>query len=185
MIAIVYTDEIDVVALAVALGFFAALFALRWAGPWRTPIAAIVGVGMWVALLESGIDPVISGLVVGLVTSAYPPARDDLERSTELTRSFREQPTPELAYTARASLTSAISLNERLQYRLLPWTSKVVVPLFAVANAGILFSSVPAVGRAHLAGHAGHRGGLCHRQAGGHPRRGMAGNAQDARGRGG
>jgi Na+/H+ antiporter NhaA len=141
VIAVVYTDQIDVVALAVALGFFAALFGLRWAGPWRTPAAAIVGVGMWVALLESGIDPVISGLVVGLVTSAYPPSRDDLERSTELTRSFREQPTPELAYSARASLTSAISLNERLQYRLLPWTSKVVVPLFALANAGIHFTS--------------------------------------------
>jgi Na+/H+ antiporter NhaA len=141
VIAVVYTDTIDVVALAVALGFFAALFGLRWAGPWRTPVAAAVGIGMWVALLESGIDPVISGLVVGLVTSAYPPSRDDLERSTELTRSFREQPTPELAYSARASLTSAISLNERLQYRLLPWTSKVVVPLFALANAGIHFTS--------------------------------------------
>jgi Na+/H+ antiporter NhaA len=141
VIAVVYTDNIDVVALAVALGFFGALFGLRWAGPWRTPVAATVGIGMWVALLESGIDPVISGLVVGLVTSAYPPSRDDLERSTELTRSFREQPTPELAYSARASLTSAISLNERLQYRLLPWTSKVVVPLFALANAGIHFTS--------------------------------------------
>ncbi len=141
VIAIVYTDHIDVAALAVAVGFFVALFGVRWAGSWRTPIAAVVAVGMWVALLKSGIDPVISGLVVGLVTSAYPPARDDLERSTELTRSFREQPTPELAYSARASLTSAISLNERLQYRLLPWTSKVVVPLFALANAGIHFSS--------------------------------------------
>jgi Na+/H+ antiporter NhaA len=141
VIAVVYTESIDVVALAVALGFFAALFVVRWAGSWRTPTAAIVGAGMWVALLESGIDPVISGLVVGLVTSAYPPSRDDLERSTELTRSFREQPTPELAYSARASLTSAISLNERLQYRLLPWTSKVVVPLFALANAGIHFTS--------------------------------------------
>jgi Na+/H+ antiporter NhaA len=141
VIALVYTDTIDVVALAVAAGLFAALFLVRWAGSWRTPVAALVGAGMWVALLESGIDPVISGLVVGLVTSAYPPSRDDLERSTELTRSFREQPTPELAYSARASLTSAISLNERLQYRLLPWTSKVVVPLFALANAGIHFSS--------------------------------------------
>jgi Na+/H+ antiporter NhaA len=141
VIAIVYTDTIDVTALVVALAFFAALFTVRWAGSWRTPAAAAIGVGMWVALLESGIDPVISGLVVGLVTSAYPPSREDLERSTELTRSFREQPTPELAYSARASLTSAISLNERLQYRLLPWTSKVVVPLFALANAGIHFSS--------------------------------------------
>jgi Na+/H+ antiporter NhaA len=139
VIAIVYTEQIDVPALAVAAGFFAVLLSLRYAGSWRTPVAAAAGLGMWVALHESGIDPVISGLVIGLVTSAYPPSRDDLERSTELTRSFREQPTPELAYSARASLTAAISLNERLQYRLLPWTSQVIVPLFALANAGIHF----------------------------------------------
>ena len=88
-------------------------------------------------MFESGVDAVIAGLAIGLVTSAYPPSRDDLERSTELARSFREQPTPELAYSARASLTSAISPNERLQFRLHPWTSLVIVPLFALANAGI------------------------------------------------
>jgi len=56
---------------------------------------------------------------------------------TELTRSFREQPTPELARSAQLSVASAISANERLQYRLHPWTSFVIVPLFALANAGI------------------------------------------------
>ena len=56
---------------------------------------------------------------------------------TELTRSFREQPTPELARSAQLGVTSAISANERLQYRLHPWTSFVIVPLFALANVGI------------------------------------------------
>ena len=92
---------------------------------------------MWAALLESGIDPVIAGLAVGLVTGAYPPARTDLERATEMTRSFREQPTPQLARSAQRSVASAISANERLQFRLHPWTSYVIVPLFALANAGI------------------------------------------------
>jgi Na+/H+ antiporter NhaA len=137
VIAVVYAERIDALALAVAVALFAALFALRWAGSWRGPAAVVAGVGIWFALFESGIDPVVSGLLIGLVTTAYPPSRDDLERSTELTRSFREQPTPELAYSASASLTSAISPNERLQYRLHPWTSRVIVPLFALANAGI------------------------------------------------
>jgi Na+/H+ antiporter NhaA len=137
IIAFVYTEHVSTTALIVAVGLFAVLVALRYAGPWRGPAAVLVAVGLWLALFESGIDPVIAGLAIGLVTGAYPPARDDLERSTELTRSFREQPTPELAYSARASLTSSISLNERLQYRLHPWTSQVVVPLFALANAGI------------------------------------------------
>ena len=122
------------------MGLFGVLLALRWAGSWRGPAAVLVGIGMWLALEQSGIDPVIAGLAIGLVTSAYPPARGDLERSTELARSFREQPTPELAYSARAGLVSAISPNERLQYRLHPWTSRVIVPLFALANAGIHIS---------------------------------------------
>jgi Na+/H+ antiporter NhaA len=137
VIALGYTERVSVTALAVALGLFGVLIALRWAGSWRGPAAALVGVGIWLAMFESGVDAVIAGLAIGLITSAYPPARGDLERSTELTRSFREQPTPELAYSARASLASAISPNERLQYRLHPWTSRVIVPLFALANAGI------------------------------------------------
>ena len=137
VIATVYTRHVSLVALAVAVAFFAVLLALRYAPAWRRPVSVAAAVGLWVAMFESGIDPVISGLAVGLATSAYPPSREDLERATALARSFREQPTPELAYSARSSLTSAISANERLQYRLHPWTSNVIVPLFALANAGI------------------------------------------------
>src|SRR5256714_12842658 len=137
VIAVAYSGHLSPVALGVAVAFFAALFSLRWAGRWRGPAAVVAASGLWAALHESGVDPVIAGLAIGLVTSAYPPSREDLERTTELARSFREQPTPALAYSARSSLTSAISANERLQYRLHPWTSYVVVPLFALANAGV------------------------------------------------
>jgi Na+/H+ antiporter NhaA len=137
VIAIAYSNHISPLALAIALVLFAVLVLLRFAPRWREPAAVLVGIGVWLAMFESGVDPVIAGLAIGLVTGAYPPERGDLERATELTRSFREQPTPELAYLAQRGLTSAISPNERLQYRLHPWTSFVVVPLFALANAGI------------------------------------------------
>jgi Na+/H+ antiporter NhaA len=138
VIATVYTSGLSVVPLAVAVGLFGALFALRYAPVGsRAPAAVTLGLAIWVALFKSGVDPVITGLAVGLVTSAYPPARTDLERVTELTRSFREQPTPELARSAQRGVASAISANERLQYRLHPWTSFVFVPLFALANTGI------------------------------------------------
>jgi Na+/H+ antiporter NhaA len=137
VIATVYTGHISAVALAVALALFALLLALRWAPVGRRVASIVVAVGIWVAMFKSGIDPVISGLAIGLATSAYPPSREDLERATTLTRSFREQPTPELARSAQQSLVSAISPNERLQYDLHPWTSYVIVPLFALANAGI------------------------------------------------
>jgi Na+/H+ antiporter NhaA len=138
VIATAYTEQLSVVPLGLAIGLFGILVALRYAPiAWRGPVAAVVGVGVWVALHESGVDPVIAGLAVGLVTSAYPPARGDLERVTELTRTFREQPTPELARSAQLGVASAISANERLQFRLHPWTSFVIVPLFALANTGI------------------------------------------------
>jgi Na+/H+ antiporter NhaA len=138
VIATVYTDHVSLLPLLLAAGFFGILLALRYAPQeWRKEAAVLVGVALWVALFESGIDPVVAGLAVGLVTSAYPPARGDLERVTELTRSFREQPTPELARSAQRSVASAVSANERLQYALHPWTSYVVVPVFALANAGI------------------------------------------------
>jgi Na+/H+ antiporter NhaA len=138
VIAIVYTESLSVVALAVAIAFFGVLLALRYApSAWRRPVGITAAIGLWVGLQQSGIDPVIAGLLVGLATSAYPPSREDLERATAVTRSFREQPTPELARSARESVQSAISANERLQYTLHPWTSYVVVPLFALANAGV------------------------------------------------
>jgi Na+/H+ antiporter NhaA len=140
VIATVYSEDVSLTALAIAVGLFGVLVALRYVPVGRGPAAAVVGVAIWVAMFKSGIHPTIAGLAIGLVTTAYPPSRGDLEAASESFRSFREQPTPELARTAQLSLTSAISANERLQYRLHPWTSYAIVPLFALANAGITFS---------------------------------------------
>jgi protein-disulfide isomerase len=74
---------------------------------------------------------------VGLITWAYPARRTELERATDLFRSFREQPTPELARSARAGLRQAVSPNARLLSLYHPWTSYLIVPLFALANVGI------------------------------------------------
>jgi Na+/H+ antiporter NhaA len=137
VIALAYSNNVSASALAIAAGLFALLAALRFVGSWRAPLAVLVSIWIWLVLSKSGIDPVVAGLAIGLVTSAYTPARGELERATALTRSFREQPTPELAVNASRSLASTISPNERLQYMLHPWTSFVVVPLFALANAGI------------------------------------------------
>jgi protein-disulfide isomerase len=75
---------------------------------------------------------------MGLITFAYNPPWDALERASELFRLFREQPTPELARSAGTSVVTSVSANDRLQQLYLPWTSYVIVPLFAVANAGIV-----------------------------------------------
>src|SRR5439155_10237108 len=101
------------------------------------PVYFLLGAAAWVAFLKSGMDPVVVGLMMGLLTYAYPAARGDLERATDLFRLFREQPTPELARSARVGVSAAISPNDRLQQLYHAWTSYVIVPLFALANAGI------------------------------------------------
>jgi protein-disulfide isomerase len=100
----------------------------------------LLGVVAWVALFESGVDPIIIGLAMGLLTWAAPAERGDLERASDLFLRFREQPTPELARSARLGLVSAVSPNERLQHMYHPWTSYVIVPLFALANAGVVIN---------------------------------------------
>ena len=140
VIGAAYSSAVVLVPLGVAAGIFVVILLLRRAGIRYGLAYAVLGIAAWVAVLKSGVDPVVVGLVMGLLTFAYPAARTDLERASDLFRSFREQPTPELAQSARAGLATALSPNERLQQLYHPWTSYVIVPLFALANAGIPIS---------------------------------------------
>jgi protein-disulfide isomerase len=83
------------------------------------------------------VEPLVVGLAMGLLVWATPAARPDLEEAGERFREFREQPTPQLQRVAHESIRTAISPNERLQLIYHPWTSYVIVPLFALANLGI------------------------------------------------
>jgi Na+/H+ antiporter NhaA len=140
VIATFYAGDVWMAALGVAGCVLVLILAVRAAGVHVGLVYAGLGAVLWVALLKSGIDPILAGLVMGLLTYAYPAQRTDLERASDLFRLFREQPTPELARSAQAGLQSAISPNERLQQLYHPWTSYVIVPLFALANAGIAIS---------------------------------------------
>ncbi|HZC62769.1 MAG TPA: Na+/H+ antiporter NhaA [Streptosporangiaceae bacterium] len=140
VIGTVYTRALALAPLAAAIGIFAIILVLRRARIRHGIVYALLGIAAWVAVLKSGIDPVVVGLVMGLLTYAYPAARTDLERASDAFRSFREQPTPELARSASIGLNSALSPNDRLQQLYHPWTSYVIVPLFALANAGIVIS---------------------------------------------
>jgi Na+/H+ antiporter NhaA len=137
VIATVYTETLDVVPLLVAVGFFGAVVVARALGIRVGLLYLALGAVIWVALYESGVEPVVVGLAMGLLAYAYPAPRSNLERASERFREFREQPTAELARAAGVELRSATSINERLQRLFHPWTSYVIVPLFALANAGI------------------------------------------------
>jgi len=137
VIATVYTKTLHVVPLLVAVAFLGGVLVSRSLGVRAGFACAVLGVAAWVSLLKSGVEPVVIGLAMGLLVYAYPSPRSSLERATERFREFREQPTAELARVAGIELKSATSFNERLQQLFHPWTSYVIVPLFALANAGI------------------------------------------------
>ena len=137
VIATAYTEDLELGALLWAAGFYAVVLAARAAGVRIGLVYFVLGVAAWVALLESGVEAVVLGLAMGLLVWAYPVPQSQLERAGESFREFREQPTPELERSARQSLRRAIPPNERLLHLYHPWTSYVIVPLFAFANAGI------------------------------------------------
>ncbi len=140
VIAIFYSGHIDVVPLLFGVGFLGLVLIIRARGVRSGPPYAMVGLAAWVAFLKSGVDPIVVGLFMGLLTYAYSATRTSLEQASEAFRLFREQPTAELAQSAQGVVRSAISPNDRLVQIYHPWTSYVIVPLFALANAGIVIS---------------------------------------------
>jgi Na+/H+ antiporter NhaA len=140
VIAVVYSGHIHLPALLTGLAILGVVAALRAARVRYGPLYALLGVAAWTAVFKSGVDPVVVGMALGLLTYAQPAARSDLERASDLFRLFREQPTPELARSAGEGLRTALSPNDRLQQLYHPATSYVIVPLFALSNTGIVVS---------------------------------------------
>jgi Na+/H+ antiporter NhaA len=137
-IAVFYTEQVDVLALLLAIVLFAALLGLRFARFWRTPFYAVIGIVMWVAVLASGVHPSVVGVALGLLVNAYAPRRQEMRRALIVGKTFILDPTPERALAAQAAVTEAVSPNERLQLKIQPWSSYVIVPLFVLANAGVV-----------------------------------------------
>jgi Na+/H+ antiporter NhaA len=140
VIAVAYSGRINAVPLVVGIVFLAAILVIRARGVRYGPAYLLIGIAAWVAFLKSGVDPIVVGLICGLMTYAYSATRSSLEQASEAFRLFREQPTAELAQSARDEVRTAISPNDRLAQLFHPWTSYVIVPLFALANAGVVIS---------------------------------------------
>ena len=137
IIAAFYSTNVELSALAVATGLLVAMAVLRRIGVARSAVYWLLALAIWLATLQSGIHPTVAGVAIGLLTSAYPPKRSSLEEATGVARRFRQRPSPELASEAARRITMSLSPNERLQHSLHPVSSFVVVPVFALANAGV------------------------------------------------
>lgn len=137
IIGAVYSDSINVVAIVVAVGFLAAIALLGRFGAWQNLAYVVAGLGAWLATIKSGLHPSITGMIAGLLVVSHAPRRAALDRAAELVKSFRQAPVARAGLSARRSLQRAVSVNERFQDVLHPWTSFLIVPVFALANAGV------------------------------------------------
>ncbi len=137
IIGVAYSDDLQPVPLLVAAACLAGLHVLGRAGTWHSwPYLVVMGV-LWYATVRSGLHASIAGMLAGLLVPARAPRRGDVEGAARKVRAFRQSPLPDVGLRARRSVDRAISVNERLQLTLHPWTGYVVVPLFALANAGV------------------------------------------------
>jgi NhaA family Na+:H+ antiporter len=135
VIAAFYSGGIEPGALAAAALAAVAVVALRWLRiDW--PVAYLAaGVALWVATYQSGVHATLAGVVLGLLTPARPVAPDLL--TADWVSDLADDPSPEDLTLLRRVARTSVSPAERLQHDLHPVTSFVIVPLFALANAGV------------------------------------------------
>jgi Na+:H+ antiporter, NhaA family len=135
VIGVVYSDAINMTFLLEALGVFLVILGLRFAGVTRLAVYVPLGCLLWFLMFESGVHATIAGVALGLIT----PARSI--KSTRIAREWAadldDEPSAADIDVMTTLAQSSVSMAERLEYRLHPYTSYLVIPLFALANAGV------------------------------------------------
>ena len=150
VIAIFYSDSIDRGALFAGLIILGLIFMILKLGIYQPVLYFILGVGFWVAILRSGIHATIAGVILGFMvpTTATLSLQDFQEMATDISRSFRDamlngdlQNAKNLLGSPDALHKNTESASERLTRLLNDWVSFLVLPLFALSNAGVTFTS--------------------------------------------
>lgn len=137
VIAVFYSQGVSLSWLTVAAGALGALLVARRLGLSQLGVYVACGTVMWFALHEAGVHPTLAGVICGLLTPVQPrhaPELIDIEELTNLS-------TVEDARSSVALARNSVSTVEWLEHLLHPWTSYLIVPLFAFANAGIEVST--------------------------------------------
>ncbi len=135
VIGLVYSGGIDWVWLLAGIVVIGLTLVLR-RNVDALAVYVVLGVGLWLALYRAGIHPTLAGVVMGLLAPAKPRLTSDLIDQTELSTIGSVEDVLATQRLARSS----VSVVEWLEHRIHPWTGFLIVPLFALANAGIPLS---------------------------------------------
>lgn len=149
VIAFFYTPQISVSALVLAAGLLALLIVVSIR---RGPLSVYVVLGFlfWAAVLSSGVHATIAGVILGLVAPITPKRRPEelADNAESLLNNFRDQILSKSKSSAEASLAEldqllrdTDSIAERLERSIHPWVCFLVLPLFALASAGVALST--------------------------------------------
>jgi Na+/H+ antiporter NhaA len=152
VIALFYSGRIQVGPLAASVALIVAIACVRFLPAGRGPAYAVLGFALWLALSAAGIHPTLAGVAVALLIPVFTPDRRQVEQTVDIIRAFRQSPNSQYARAATRGLRESISINERLQTDVGPYVAFVVLPLFALANAGVRldYGSVTAALRSPL-----------------------------------
>jgi NhaA family Na+:H+ antiporter len=142
VIAVFYTSDLSLTWLAIAVGLLGLMVVARLLRIWSTVVYAVLGVGVWFALLESGVHATLAGVAIGLLAPATPLLKE------EVAREFAARALEDRALDAdevarlRFLLQESVSVVERLIGALHPVSAYVVLPVFALANAGVELGAI-------------------------------------------
>jgi len=137
VIAVFYTDDLSLGWLAIAIGLLAAMLVARLLRIWTIVVYAVMGVGVWFALLESGVHATLAGVAIGLLAPAGPLLKEEIARGHARQALHDNVLDPDELARLRFLLRESVSVVERLQSTLHPVSAYLVLPIFALANAGV------------------------------------------------
>jgi Na+:H+ antiporter, NhaA family len=149
VIAVFYSGSLDLGALFAGLVILVVILVLLKLGISRPVVYFTLGVGFWVAILRSGVHATIAGVILGFLvpTTATLSLQDFQDIAADMSKGFRDamargdvQGAKNLLGSLDALLNNTESASERLTRLLNDWVSFLVLPLFALANAGVTFS---------------------------------------------
>jgi len=135
VVAVFYSGELRLPALAVAAGLVALVLGLRRLRVGWGPVYIATGAGLWLALHAAGVNAALAGVAMGLLTPARPVSHPDAVHDSS--RALAQTPGPAPVREVVREARGTVSTVERLEHDLHPLTAFLVVPVFALANAGV------------------------------------------------